>query len=553
MKFINPRLLKFSRSSRGFILLTVLTALATTAITIAQAFLLTNIIVSAFQERSSLEELRNTIIYLGLLLIVRSLLAYISERFTNQISHSIRGELRSALMEKVASHGTELNQKYGSGEIALLTTKGVSSLEPYFNKFLPQFFIALTVPVIVAITITSQDLLSGLVILFTIPLIPLFGALIGRYTASAMERKWRTLGILSGYVLDLLHGLTTLKVYGRSKLQRENLEKQSDRYRKETMQVLKVSFLSSFALELIATLSVALLAVEIGIRLVNGNMLLATGLVVLILAPDVYWPIRNVAAQFHASSDGFEASKKIFEIIDFHTESESAEEKLRGIGKFKELRWTDCEVKYNNQVSVGFRWGIASSGKLTVITGKSGSGKTTLVNAIVRAFPLASGRIFIESNRDTFRTDLLDNDYWIEQISWIPQNPHFATGTIEENFKLIKPRAKKEFLNDLLNQVNLTAEELPQGLKTEIDERQSGLSVGQLRRLAFARALLKDSPILLVDEPTASLDTENEKLINTALRDLSRKGKIVIAITHDLELIKMADRVINFEQVRVTA
>lgn len=554
MKLIDPRLLRASRSGRGFIFLVITVALLTTVTTIAQAFLLTKVIVDAFENEASLTDLQLTLLLLAAVLLMRSLLSFLSERYTNQISHSIRAELRQSLLEKFASDGTALNRKFGAGELSLLATRGVATLEPYFNRFLPQLFISMVVPVIVAITIALQDLLSGLVILFTIPLIPLFGAIIGRYTSAAMEKKWRTLGILSGYVLDLLHGLTTLKLYGRSKLQGENLRKQTDRYRKETMQVLKVSFLSSFALELIATLSVALLAVEIGIRLVNGGLSLTTGLVILILAPEVYWPIRNVAAQFHASADGVEASKKIFEVLDTRFESEEvaeSEEELKSLGRFKEIRWTDGEVIYGEDRSVTFRWGIASAGKLTVINGPSGSGKTTLINALIRVHPLNEGRIFIETNKGTFRIDQLDTEYWLNQISWIPQDPHFASGTIEENLKLIKPRANRQRLTEVLEAANLKIDELPHGLQTRIDDRQSGLSPGQLRRLALARAILKDAPIVICDEPTASLDPENELFIQRTLKDMSREGKLVIAITHDPELVAMADRKITLDGSRI--
>lgn len=553
MKLIDPRLLRASRSGRGFIILTVSVALLTTFTTLAQAFLLTALVVDAFEEEVTLQGLQKTIILLALVLALRSLLSFLSERYTNQISHSIRTELRLSLLEKFATEGTALNRKFGAGELSLLATRGVSSLEPYFNRFLPQLLIAMIVPVIVAITITMQDLLSGLVILFTIPLIPLFGAIIGRYTSAAMEKKWRTLGILSGYVLDLLHGITTLKLYGRSRLQEENLNRQSERYRKETMQVLKVSFLSSFALELIATLSVALLAVEIGIRLVGGSLSLSTGLLILILAPEVYWPIRNVAAQFHASADGVEASKRIFEVLDTRVEGEvdSDGERLSALGRFKEIRWTDGEVIYSEDRSVTFRWGIATAGKMTAINGPSGSGKTTLINALIGVHPLHEGRIFLETTKGTFRLDEIDDEYWLDQISWIPQDPHFASGTIEDNLKLIKPRATRQKMTEVLTAANLKLDELPAGLQTKIDDRQSGLSLGQLRRLALARAILKDAPVVICDEPTASLDPVNEVFIQHTLKDMSKDGKLVIVVSHDPELLAISDRKITLEATRI--
>ena len=303
MRAIDPRLLRYSRSSRGFLFVTVVLAVLSAVATIAQAYLLAFLVTRFFQSRNSFTENKTAIIFLFLIFIARALIAFTVERTSASASSKMRSELRIQVMVKTLDSGAKDVQELGSAGLTILITKGINDLDAYFSKFLPQLFIASIVPIAVGITIATQDWQSGSIVLFTIPLIPVFGILIGRFTASATEKKWQTLGILSTYFLDLLSGLTTLKVYGRHKIQSEKLKKVGDDYRRETMGVLRISFLSSLALELVATLSVALLAVSIGLRLVNGSIALQTGLFILIIAPEVYWPIRQVAGYFHAAAD----------------------------------------------------------------------------------------------------------------------------------------------------------------------------------------------------------------------------------------------------------
>ena len=309
MKPLDPRLLRFSRSSRGFLISLVALATLGAAATITQAFLLTSLIIGFFQKHQTFSDSQSALTYLVLIFILRSGIAYLTERISSAASINIRNELRSAVLKKTLSNEGQDTNEFGTAGIALLLTKGIGNLDSYFSKFIPQLFISMLVPTIAGITIAAADLRSGLIVLLTIPLIPLFGILIGKFTASATSKKWQTLNILGGYFLDLLNGLTTLRVYGRHKLQGEKLQKVGDDYRKETMKVLRISFISSLALELVATLSVALLAVTIGLRLVSGSITLEAGLFILIIAPEVYWPIRQVAMYFHAASDGLRPSQ----------------------------------------------------------------------------------------------------------------------------------------------------------------------------------------------------------------------------------------------------
>ena len=254
MKPFDPRLLRYSRSSRGFIFTIVLIASIGAVLTIAQAFLLVDLICKFFQGKRTFDSLNLEVFKLGFVFLARALLAFINDRISALASSKMRNELRTEVMSKTLENNGSDSAELGTAGLALLVTKGINNLDGYFAKFLPQLFIAAVVPLAVGITIAYRDWKSGGIILLTIPLIPIFGILIGKFTASATEKKWKTLGLLSGYFLDLLSGLTTLKVYGREKLQSKKLEEVGEQYRTETMQVLRISFLSSLALELVATL-----------------------------------------------------------------------------------------------------------------------------------------------------------------------------------------------------------------------------------------------------------------------------------------------------------
>lgn len=539
MKFLDPRLFRISRSSRGLIFVAVLSAIFITFATIAQAFLLAELITAAFQRNLALAELKSSLYLLMAVFSARIAFTYLGERFTSQISHRIRIDLRKALFDKILSHGAELNVRFGPARISLISTRAIANLEPYFTRFVPQIFIALSVPLVVGLTIAYLDLASGLIVLFTVPLIPLFGVLIGKYTSEAMRKRWRTLGILSGYVLDLLSGLTTLKLFGRDKAQGEKIEAVGNRYRIETMRVLKISFLTSLALEIIATLSVALIAVAIGLRLVNGEFELWRGLVILILAPEVYWPIRNLSAQFHASADGMQSAKDIFEVIDFTTPAHAGTIKVDDV---KKIYWSEISVSYPERDSISLPAGVFRAGALNVITGPSGTGKTSLINVLMGLIEKRSGEVVISDNSGDYELTNIDINTWLNKISWVPQDPHFPSGSIKEFFNLSSPEATNQEISQVLQRVGLSGINL---------EKPVSLSVGQKRRLAIARALLHPHQILIMDEPSAALDPDSEALIIEIVKSQAAAGKIVIAISHRTEFIAEADELYSLERVQL--
>lgn len=529
MKLIDPRLFRLSRSSRGLIYVAVISAIFITLATIAQAFLLADLITGAFQRNLNFAVLQDTLFVSIGVFAARIAFTYVGERYTSQISHRIRVDLRQALFAQMSKNGSVLNVYFGPARLALISTRAIANLEPYFTRFVPQIFIATSVPLIVGLTIAFLDLVSGIILLFTVPLIPFFGFLIGKYTSQATQKRWRTLGILSGYFLDLLSGLNTLKLFGRDQAQGEQIAQIGDRYRKETMRVLKISFLTSLALEIIATLSVALVAVAIGLRLVEGNFELWRGLVILILAPEVYWPIRNLSAQFHASADGIQSAKDIFEVLDFNAPEHHGVIRLEEV---TEVSWSELEINYPNRESIRIPAGSFQSGSLNVISGPSGTGKTSLINLILGLTASSSGVISIHTSNGVHDLSDIEIEAWLKSISWVPQDPHFPSGSIEDFFYLSSPTAQQPEITRVLQRVGLTGIEL---------NKPVTLSVGQKRRLAIARALLHPHQILIMDEPSAALDQHTEALIIEIVKQEASNGKMVIVISHRPDFISHAD------------
>jgi len=527
VKPFDPRLLRYSRSSRGFIFTLVLIAVVGAIATIGQAFLLVDLICKFFQQKRSFSSLTHEVIALVGVFVSRALLAYLNDRLGARASSKMRNELRTEVMQKSLSNGGSDTQNLGTAGLAVLVTKGINNLDGYFAKFLPQLFIAVVVPISVGVTIAFRDWKSGAIILFTLPLIPIFGILIGRFTASATEKKWKTLGLLGGYFLDLLSGLTTLKVYGREKLQSQKLREVGEKYRKETMQVLRVSFLTSLALELVATLSVALLAVTIGLRLVNGSMPLSVGLFVLVLAPEVYWPIRQVSAYFHSATDGLAAFEQLFTILE---KPESTGKVL--INSFSLISWSDLKVTFPGRSDLLIPRGTIESGRIHALIGASGSGKSTLASILLGFISPTVGEVSVTTESGIYSLHDLDIKTWRDLISWQPQEPKFPIGTVAEILRHASPNASEKELIASLREVDLMVGDLPDGLDTSLGTVRQKLSIGQMRKIALARALLKESALVILDEPTASVDDISEETIARVLQDRAASGTTILLISH---------------------
>ncbi|WNF28187.1 thiol reductant ABC exporter subunit CydD [Streptomyces sp. C11-1] len=542
MKPIDPRLLRYARATRLFLAAVVGLGLVGALLVIAQAMLIAEIVVGGFEGGLTVTDLRTPLLLLAAVALGRALVAWLTELAAHRASAAVKSELRGRLLERAARLGPDWLNGQRTGSLVALATRGIDALDDYFARYLPQLGLAVVVPVAVLARIVTEDWVSAAIIVVTLPLIPLFMILIGWATQARMDRQWQLLSRLSGHFLDVVAGLPTLKVFGRAKAQAESIRAITSDYRRATLRTLRIAFLSSFALELLATLSVALVAVTIGMRLVHGELDLYTGLVVLILAPEAYLPIRQVGAQYHAAAEGLSAAEEIFTVLE-------TEPPAPGTGDVPAtLRLELAEVTVRHEGRAAPSLDAASltvePGETVALVGPSGVGKSTLLNVVLGFARPDEGRVRV-GGRDL--TDL-DPERWRSRIAWVPQRPHLFAGTIAENVRLARPGADDEAVLTALRDAGAYdfVAALPDGMRTELGEDGAGLSAGQRQRLALARAFLADRPLLLLDEPTASLDGESEAGIVDAVRRLAA-GRTVLLVVHRPALLAVADRVVTLE------
>ncbi|MFD8746078.1 thiol reductant ABC exporter subunit CydD [Streptomyces sp. NPDC059616] len=542
MKPIDPRLLRYARATRLFLAAVVALGVVGAALVIAQAILIAEVVVGGFEDGLTVSGLRTPLILLAAVALGRALVAWLTELAAYRASAAVKSELRGRLLERAAALGPGWLSGQRTGSLVALATRGVDALDDYFARYLPQLGLAVVVPVAVLARIVTEDWVSAAIIVVTLPLIPLFMILIGWATQSRMDRQWRLLSRLSGHFLDVVAGLPTLKVFGRAKAQAESIRTITSQYRRATLRTLRIAFLSSFALELLATLSVALVAVTIGMRLVHGELDLYTGLVVLILAPEAYLPIRQVGAQYHAAAEGLSAAEEIFAVLE--TEPRQAGTADVPASLRLELEGVTVRHEGRTEPSLSEASLVVDEGETVALVGPSGVGKSTLLDVVLGFTAPDEGRVRIGG------ADLatLAPERWRERIAWVPQRPYLFAGTIAENVRLARPDADDSAVTAALRDAGAHdfVAELPDGARTLIGEDGAGLSAGQRQRLALARAFLADRPLLLLDEPTASLDGETEAGIVEAVRRLS-VGRTVLLVVHRPALLSVADRVVTLE------
>jgi ATP-binding cassette subfamily C protein CydD len=457
-----------------------------------------------FIEHAGLDSVSYSLLYLTVAGLLKALTIWLQELFATRAAAAVKQELRHKLFDSINKLGPGWLAKRSLAEVNLLATTGLDSLEPYFSKYLPQLvYTGMVTPLFVTI-IWLSDFSSGLTLLITLPLIPLFMILIGWATKSVQQKQLTALTVLSQHFLEVLRGLTTLKIFGRVQAQSATLNRVSKEHRERTMKVLRVTFLSGFALELIASLAVALIAVSIGLRLLSGDLTLMVGLFVLMLAPEAYLPLRQVGAQFHASAEGVAASTSILDIIE-----ESHRE--------PHLITMDFSVPL-------------SPGKLTVLTGPSGAGKST---------------IFL--NLLGFSGSKATLNY--QDCAWMPQRSKIFSGTVAENVagqhveideKALIKSMRLAALDDLL-------------VNAQVGENGALVSGGQAQRIciarAFYRAIDRDCQYLLLDEPVSALDDARAQVAIRAMKEFAQQGRTVIAISHQQSLMAAADQVIEVGNV----
>ncbi|MFC9678819.1 thiol reductant ABC exporter subunit CydD [Streptomyces sp. NPDC056948] len=547
MKPIDPRLLRYARATRVFLVAVVALGAVGAGLVIAQAMLIAEVVVGAFQHRMAVAELGTPLLRLAAVAAGRALVGWLTELAAHRASAAVKSELRGRLLERSVRLGPGWLSGQRTGSLVALATRGVDALDDYFSRYLPQLGLAVVVPVAVLARIVTEDWVSAAIIVGTLPLIPVFMVLIGWATQSRMDRQWRLLSRLSGHFLDVVAGLPTLKVFGRAKAQAESIRRITGEYRLATMRTLRIAFISSFALELLATISVALVAVTIGMRLVHGEMDLYIGLVILILAPEAYLPLRQVGAQYHAAAEGLAAAEEIFEVLETPVPASGVEAVPAGA-----LAFEGVTVRYPGRsadavADVSF---TVEPGETVALVGPSGAGKSTLLSVLLGFVRPAEGRV------RAGRVDLADADLeqWRSRIAWVPQRPHLYAGTIAENVRLARPDADDDAVRRALRDAGALefVDALPEGAETELGEDGAGLSAGQRQRLALARAFLADRPVLLLDEPTAALDGATEAEVVAAVRRLAA-GRTVLLVVHRPALLGVADRVVRLVEPETTA
>ena len=482
-------------------------------------------------------------------IVIRAIATWFVDVSAQRASTLVKSDLRKAVFSQSLSLGPLWMNSSRAVETTTLLTRGIDALDVYFSKYLPSLLLASVAPALLGLVVLLKDGLSATIILLTIPLIPFFMILIGKLTKDRVQRQWNSLNRLSQHFSDLISGLPTLRIFGQSKNQREALIRHGNTYQEATMSVLRVSFLSALVLELIATLSVALIAVSIGVRLISGSIELETGLVILILAPDIYLPIRQVGLNFHAASDGLEAAARIFTILEDENISVTVNDG-EDIQKIGSVAFDDAEIGYSHGSQsvlrhVSFE---CTPGTITALVGPSGSGKSTILNSILTFLPVSAGEISIDGrNIATINSQSLR-----AQISYLPQRPWIPGGTLEQAIRVSRAGASRAEVEQACIASGLVVDgtdpALPQGLETFIKPGGIGISAGQLRRLGIARTLLSDAQLIIMDEPTAALDMHTENLIISTLKDLRMKGKTVIVVAHRPSVISLADQAIDISQ-----
>lgn len=550
MRALDPRLLQRTRSARPLLAVDTVLGVITALAVLAQATLLARIVARAFNGAP----LRGLGLEFALLLgafALRAACVWGMEVAGRRAAWSVLSELRLALVEKrlraqpIAVDGTE------GAEIAAVAVQGIEALEGYFARYLPQAVLATVIPLLVIAWVAVVDWESALIMLLTLPLVPVFMWLVGQYTERRTRARWQSLRHLSTHFLDVVRGLPTLRAFGRAEEEAARIGRVSEGYRVTTMQTLRVSFLSGSILELAATLGVALVAVVAGLRLVGGSLGLQAGLTVLILAPDLYLPFRRLGAEFHASADGLAIAERMFALLDAPGAAAFGGSTLAPSPAEASVRLEAVSFAYPSRaVPVLDRLDLElRPGETVALVGESGAGKSTLAALLLGFITPSSGRVLIGAD-DLASCDL---DAWRRRVAWVPQHPTLFRGSVADNVRLGDPRAPEERVREAcaLAGADGFIASLPDGYDSVVGDGGHILSPGERRRIGIARVFLRNAPLVILDEPTADLDPVSVGIVGNAVQRLQR-GRTVLVIAHRPELVRHADRVVRLTDGCIT-
>lgn len=535
MKPLDPRLLKQSSAVRRHLVVSVALGSLTAVAVVLQAWLIATVIDLGFGGAGRTTRVTGLILGIAVCFALRGGLSWVHQIAANRAALTVKSQLRNDVMAALLDE-RGVGARPDSGSCIALLGSGIDALDGYFAKYLPQLVLMVTVPAVVIIAVTWADPLSGLTVGLTLPLIIIFMILVGLLTKDKTERRWQALKTLNYHFTDVLDGLVTLKIFGRSQV--EGMRRVGEQHRRESMAALKVAFLSSLVLEFFATISVALVAVSVGLRVVDGSLDLRTALFVLLLAPEAFLPLRQVGAHFHDSAEGLEAASDIFDILESGRPhiGTTAVPDLRNA----DIAFEDVHYAYPGR-STGGLDGLSAHvlpGACTAIIGRSGAGKSTALAVLMGFLDPQEGRVTV-GGIDLRELDLVE---WRSRVAWVPQRPALVAGTIGANVALGCPSATDQNLRAALDDAG--AHML--SLDREVREGGTNLSAGELRRVGMARALLRvrhgGAHLMILDEPTAGLDRDTEERVLSSVR---QSGVTILLVAHRRAAINLADRIVS--------
>lgn len=564
---LDRRLLRETRTAGRVLLIVALCSWLAGVLLVGQAFALSQVVAQVFLEGATLRDVRGWLVGFVALAVARSALVWGGQVAAQHLAGAVKRDLRTRLITQLFALGPAYAQGERTGELVTTALEGIEALDAYFGQYLPQLLSAALVPLTFLLLISPLDLISGVIMAVTAPLIPLFMVLIGSQAEQLTRRQWRALSRMGAHFLDVLQGLTTLKILGRSAQQAEAIAHISDEYRRRTMAVLRVTFLSALMLEMLSTLSTAIVAVEVGLRLLYGSLSFQQAFFVLLLAPEFYMPLRTLSARFHAGVAGATAAQRIYQVLETAplvpqqvqragaplTSPLSAPVIAEGTAArvaHVPIRFVDVHFAYQDGARPALR-GVSFTllpGQKVALVGPSGSGKSTVVQLLLRFIEPQQGDIYVgEVPLASF-----DPAQWRTQVAWVPQQPYLLNASVADNIRLGRPDAGIEEVIAAARLAHADAfiRELPDGYDTLIGERGARLSGGQAQRIAIARAFLKDAPLLILDEATSSLDAHHEELLQASIAQLMH-GRTVLVIAHRLTTAQDADMILVLSAGRI--